>query len=221
MAHVQTDYVERIPNARIGQMANTQTADADSYVVENADGLAFGVACQQGTDARQVEVGVSPAKYLGITIKDITRDETAENAYDEGAHAAVAFRGDIWVEAAEAVTVGDEVYGKNDDGTLSDTPQGSTLVSGTVNSSATTINVDDGTQFAAGDVLNVGDEQVSVTSISSNALTVVRGYNGTSAAAISDNAAITSGTKLPGARWMSSASSGSLAVVRLSGAQLS
>lgn len=70
-----------------------------------------------------------------------------------------------------------------------------TLVDGnssTVASSATTVNVDDGSIFRVGDIAKIPStgECVLVTAISTNALTVTRGYGSTSAASIADNAEI-------------------------------
>jgi hypothetical protein len=53
--------------------------------------------------------------------------------------------------------------------------------------SATSIVVDDGTELAIGQTIIIGTEQLLVTNISSNTLTVVRGLNGTTAATITDN----------------------------------
>ena len=56
---------------------------------------------------------------------------------------------------------------------------------------AVTIVVDDGTEFEEAETIKIGSEQLYVTAISTNNLTVVRGVNGTTAAAISDDAVIT------------------------------
>ena len=64
-------------------------------------------------------------------------------------------------------------------------------VNGAVNSSATSIAVDDGSIFRAGDILRLPatGENVLVTAVSTNTLTVVRGY-GSTAASIADDATI-------------------------------
>ena len=51
----------------------------------------------------------------------------------------------------------------------------------------TTVAVDDGTQFAIGQTLMIGNEQMLITNISTNNLTVTRAINGTTAAAHADN----------------------------------
>ena len=51
----------------------------------------------------------------------------------------------------------------------------------------TTVAVDDGTQFNIGQTIMIGNEQMLITDISSNNLTVTRALNGTTAAAHTDN----------------------------------
>ncbi len=50
----------------------------------------------------------------------------------------------------------------------------------------TTLTVVDGSVFAAGNIIYIGNEQITVTSIATNDLTVVRGANGTTDAAHAD-----------------------------------
>ena len=66
-------------------------------------------------------------------------------------------------------------------------------------SSETDVSVDDGTDFAVGDVIRIDDEDMLVTSISANVLTVERGYRGSTAVAHDDNAPIKVGLKTGGA----------------------
>lgn len=54
----------------------------------------------------------------------------------------------------------------------------------------TSLVVDDGSIFAANDVIKIGEELLLVTAVAGNTLTVVRGYAGTTAAAIADNAKV-------------------------------
>lgn len=61
-------------------------------------------------------------------------------------------------------------------------------INGAINDSTTTVVVDDGTLLAVNDVIEFFDgEQCLVLGISTNTLTVVREYNGTTAASHSDN----------------------------------
>lgn len=67
------------------------------------------------------------------------------------------------------------------------------LINGAVaDGSTTSITVDDGTLFAAGDTIEFVDtgEQCYVLSVATNTLTVIRGWNGTTGAAHSDNTPI-------------------------------
>ena len=50
----------------------------------------------------------------------------------------------------------------------------------------TTVTVDDGTQFAVGQTVMAGDEQMLITNIYGNYLTVTRGVNGTAPIAHAD-----------------------------------
>ena len=72
--------------------------------------------------------------------------------------------------------------------TLDADATGTSTANGAHTAAATTINVADGTQFGAGDLIQASgsSEIIEVTSVAANALTVERGYGGTTAAAISD-----------------------------------
>ncbi|MDP6960495.1 MAG: flagellar cap protein FliD N-terminal domain-containing protein, partial [Dehalococcoidia bacterium] len=63
----------------------------------------------------------------------------------------------------------------------------STLLNGALNNSSTTVNVDDGSVYSSGDTIIVDSEEMTITGISGNALTVSRGANSTTAAAHDDN----------------------------------
>ena len=65
------------------------------------------------------------------------------------------------------------------------------LLAEALDSSETGVDVDDGSVFSVNDSIRIDNEEMLITSISSNTLTVTRGQNGTSAAAHSDNASIT------------------------------
>jgi hypothetical protein len=66
-------------------------------------------------------------------------------------------------------------------------PRSNPLNNGTaVTAAATTVTVTDGSIFDTGDVIQVESEYILVTGISGNALTITRGYAGTTAAAHND-----------------------------------
>ena len=64
---------------------------------------------------------------------------------------------------------------------------GTDLNDASMNTTKTTLAVDDGTQFAIGQTIMIGSEQMLNTNISTNNLTVTRALNGTAAAAHADN----------------------------------
>ena len=64
---------------------------------------------------------------------------------------------------------------------------GTDLNDASMTATKTTVAVDDGTQFAIGQTIMIGAEQMLITNISTNDLTVTRGLNGTAAAAHADN----------------------------------
>ena len=70
------------------------------------------------------------------------------------------------------------------------TNQANTLLNEALDNSETAIDVDSGSVFAAGDTIRVDDEHMSISSISSNTLTVVRGHFGSTKATHSDNAPV-------------------------------
>lgn len=67
------------------------------------------------------------------------------------------------------------------------TGQPVTLLNEALDSSETGVDVDNGSLFVIGDVIQVEAEQMQVTDISTNTLTVTRGYNSTIAATHADN----------------------------------
>ena len=64
---------------------------------------------------------------------------------------------------------------------------GTDLNDASMTTTKTTVAVDDGTQFAIGQTIMIGDEQMLITNISSNNLTVTRAINGTTAVAHADS----------------------------------
>ena len=64
---------------------------------------------------------------------------------------------------------------------------GTGLNDASMTTTKTTIAVDDGTQFAIGQTIMIGDEQMLITNIATNDLTASRALNGTTAAAHADN----------------------------------
>lgn len=74
--------------------------------------------------------------------------------------------------------------------TTPDTDSTSDLNGAITSTSATSIVVDDGTDFENNQNIKVDSEEMTITGISSNTLTVVRGVNGTTAATHTDNTSV-------------------------------
>lgn len=64
---------------------------------------------------------------------------------------------------------------------------GTDMNDASMDTTKTTIAVDDGTQFAIGQTIMIGDEQMLITNIATNDLTATRALNGTTAVAHADN----------------------------------
>ncbi|MBF86026.1 MAG: hypothetical protein CL489_16355 [Acidobacteria bacterium] len=67
------------------------------------------------------------------------------------------------------------------------TTNATSLLAEALDTSETGVDVDTGTEFAVGQVILAESEQMKITAISTNTLTVTRGFNGTTAATHSDN----------------------------------
>ena len=74
--------------------------------------------------------------------------------------------------------------------TTPDTDSTSDLNGAISSTSATSVVVDDGTDFEVGQNIKVDSEEMTITAISTHTLTVVRAANGTTAATHSDNVSV-------------------------------
>ena len=130
MANVQTSYDERIDKYYEGMVINPHTCDVSTYIATAA--IKFGVAVRRGASDGEVNPGVKPSSgnanvggtsnygvddFLGVTIKDPTRDPEDEDEYIKGAHVNVMWRGDIVVKAGVAVAAGNPARIKVSDNT--------------------------------------------------------------------------------------------------------
>ena len=232
MAIVQNSYMETHAIGLHGQVANTATCDADSKIAE--EDIQFGRAVSRGTDDEHVRAGAGVDEYIGVTIKDRTRDPSEDDAYAQGAHAAVGYRGDIFIEVESAVAVGDPVYGDTDDGLLSATPGGLRRV--TVDTagagyqqSTTSVTIGappaGGTQAVATATVGTAGAITAVTVTTAGA-----GYITPPSVTVVDSngarpttAAVTTGVldtqPIPGASWETSAAANGIARLRLRGNQ--
>lgn len=91
-----------------GSIATTENRDVKSRTVEDAAGIAFGLAVAQGvndTGIRAVKAG--DTKFVGITALDLSSRDDAKFVQYESAR--ILKKGVIWVEVTEAVKAGDDV----------------------------------------------------------------------------------------------------------------
>jgi hypothetical protein len=108
---VQTTYLDNIPVAVAGQIANMVPATLISRNVEDAAGIGFGLAVAQGTEDYGCKAfGSGDTAILGITVRDRSLDANTPDEYADGDTARIMTKGCIWVTASVAVDAGDPVY---------------------------------------------------------------------------------------------------------------
>ena len=91
-----------------GSIATTENRDIKSRTVEDAAGIAFGLAVAQGANDKGVRaVKTGDTKFVGITALDLSSRDDAKFLQHESAR--VLKKGVIWVEVTEAVKAGDDV----------------------------------------------------------------------------------------------------------------
>ena len=91
-----------------GSIATTENRDIKSRTVEDAAGIAFGLAVAQGANDNGVRaVKTGDTKFVGITALDLSSRDDAKFLQHESAR--VLKKGVIWVEVTEAVKAGDDV----------------------------------------------------------------------------------------------------------------
>ena len=131
MPAVQTTYTERIEQWRLGQVANLQTCDVDTYVNGSTSvAIPFGRIVRDGANEGECLLGIkrtgadnpgtapTTGEFLGVAVKDPTRrpdeasgsDQSGSQYGTKGAHVAVLWRGDVIVQVKETVAVGDPVW---------------------------------------------------------------------------------------------------------------
>ena len=91
-----------------GSIATTENCDIKSRTVEDAAGIAFGLAVAQGVDDKGIRaVKTGDTKFVGITALDLSSRDGAKFVQHESAR--ILKKGVIWVEVTEAVNAGDDV----------------------------------------------------------------------------------------------------------------
>ena len=91
-----------------GSISTTENRDIKSRTVEDAAGIAFGLAVAQGANAKGIRaVKAGDTKFVGITALDLSSRDDAKFVQYESA--SILKKGTIWVQVTEAVNAGDDV----------------------------------------------------------------------------------------------------------------
>ncbi len=127
MPPVQTVFVESMEPGFVGGIA-VPDYEADSRIVEEEDGIAFGLAVGRGDGERGVVLGAG-ASFCGLSVRDVLQSGDADvdpDAYPQYANIAVMTKGIMWVSPAAEVFAGDIVHFNTSTGRLSNA--GGTLI---------------------------------------------------------------------------------------------
>ena len=112
MAVVQSTYPNFHAAKVDGQVADTTTADIDSYRLTGATSVPFGRAVsrsnQAGAGDRDCEL-YEGARYAGIAVMDERLAAGANGTYKQGDSLSAMWRGDVAVKVSAAVAPGDDV----------------------------------------------------------------------------------------------------------------
>lgn len=107
MASVQTSYPEDPTRWTVGQIATTRPCETSSFIVDETDGIEWGLGVKRTSTAGQAEKGSEVNKFAGIAQRDIARDpQDGTDKYGDGALASILTKGDVVVTAKTAVTAG-------------------------------------------------------------------------------------------------------------------
>ena len=91
-----------------GSIATTENRDIKSRTVEDAAGIAFGLAVAQGANDKGIRaVKTGDTKFVGITALDLSSRDDSKFLQCESAR--ILKKGVIWVEVTEDVKAGDDV----------------------------------------------------------------------------------------------------------------
>ena len=91
-----------------GSIATTENRDIKSRTVEDAAGIAFGLAVAQGANDKGIRaVKAGDTKFVGITALDPSSRDDGKFLQCESAR--ILKKGVIWVEVTENVKAGDDV----------------------------------------------------------------------------------------------------------------
>lgn len=116
MAFVQTAYSNDIPLGYAGMVANQETSNRISRLVEDAAGIAYGRAVFRGANAKGITATPNAATFVGITMATYSGGATSfpsantDPVFAQTATAGVLEKGVIWVNSSTAATAGGTVY---------------------------------------------------------------------------------------------------------------
>lgn len=127
-AVLQTTYSERMPLGAAGLIASTHSYDADTKQCETEAGIGFGLAVSRGADPVGGAV-LGGEAFIGISVRDVTLDPSANDKYPQYRNMSVLQRGDIWCQVAGEVTAGEPATYNSTTGVLSDRPVSATDIS--------------------------------------------------------------------------------------------
>ena len=114
MAVLQSVYNESPVDGRPGMVANGETSNRISRVVEDAAGIAFGRFAFRGVSDRGCTGTPAAGAVLGVVIADKSLTPVPggplADIVAQRATAGILAKGSIWVTAGEAITAGAQVY---------------------------------------------------------------------------------------------------------------
>jgi hypothetical protein len=126
---VQTTYSENIEAARAGLIAGSDF-DVETGIVEDAAGIAAGLAVAQGTlSDKGVIRGGTTTTFRGVSVRDVTLGAEVDTTPQYG-NIGVLTRGTIWVRTSSAAVANAPVYFTAADGLFTDESGGNVLVKG-------------------------------------------------------------------------------------------
>lgn len=109
MPAVQNTYLENQPAGVQGAKVDMIPATLISRTVEDAAGIAFGIAVARGVNDEGCSAfGVGDTAILGITLLD--RSAGGPNSFLQYESARIMTKGSVWVTASVAVNDGDPVF---------------------------------------------------------------------------------------------------------------
>jgi len=107
MSTVQSVYSDNIPVGYAGAIVSGVPKTLLSRTVEDAAGIAFGLAVMQGTEDKGIVVSDGSA-FLGVTVRTQSINPETPDLFAEDDEARVMTLGVIWVANSGGVTAGEQ-----------------------------------------------------------------------------------------------------------------